>query len=199
MSRTGLGAVAVALVAGVLGVQIANGGGKFEPLQPADACVARAVTSQVDGLEGLTERLVLLGLDGAACRLDVSRERLTLRLAQPGERSQAEIDALGEGLLDAVRRMEKEGSLPQAAELADDALEYADLPGWVKAALRALPDRVINAAVKIDDVLIRAVQNLDLRSVLSQLNDTEALNRELGAAVTDAVQDSIVARIRDLL
>ena len=65
----GLPAVALVLVSGVLGVQLANGGGTFEPLQPADPCVARTVTSQAEGIDGLTERLVLLGIDGAACRL----------------------------------------------------------------------------------------------------------------------------------
>ncbi len=63
--------VAVALVATVLGVQLAHGGGRYEPLRPADPCVARDVGSRADGIEGLTERLVLLGVDGAACRLGV--------------------------------------------------------------------------------------------------------------------------------
>ena len=78
-----LPALALVLVSGVLAVQVTNGGGKFEPLQPADPCAARTVTSRSSGIEGLTERLVLLGLDGAACRLNVSREALTLELAQP--------------------------------------------------------------------------------------------------------------------
>ena len=70
-------------------------------------------TSRAEGIDGLTERLVLLGIDGAACRLDVSREALTLELAQPGTRTDAEIDALREGLLAAVLRMRDDGSLPQ--------------------------------------------------------------------------------------
>ena len=36
----GHAAAALVLVAGVLGVQLANGGGTFEPLHPADPCVA---------------------------------------------------------------------------------------------------------------------------------------------------------------
>ena len=78
----GLPVAALVLVACVLGIQVANGGGSFVPLQPADPCVARDVASQADGIDGLTERLVLLGLDGAACQLGVSREALTLELAQ---------------------------------------------------------------------------------------------------------------------
>ena len=37
----GLPAVALVLVSGVLGLQVANGGGNFEPLQPADPCAER--------------------------------------------------------------------------------------------------------------------------------------------------------------
>ena len=137
-----LPAVALVLVSGVLGVQLANGGGTFEPLQSADPCVARTVTSQADGIDGLTERLVLLGIDGAACRLHVSREALTLELAQPGPRTDAEIDALRQGLLDAVQRMKDDGTLPPASELVDEALDNADLNGFLEAAIRALPDSV---------------------------------------------------------
>ena len=120
------------LVSGVLGVQVAHGGGTFEPLQPADPCVARTVTSQADGMDGLTERLVLLGIDDAACRLGVSREALTLELAQPGPRTDDEIDALRDGLLSAVDRMKDDGTLPPASELVDEALDNADLNDFLE-------------------------------------------------------------------
>ncbi len=144
---------AVLLVSGVLAVQVANGGGTFVPLRPADACVARTVTSQAEGIDGLTERLVLLGVADAACRLGVSRESLTLDLAQPGERSDAEVDALREGLRDAVRQLADEGSLPPASELVDEALDNSDLNRFLELAIRALPDSVVDAALKTDDVL----------------------------------------------
>ena len=155
----------------MLGVQVANGGGTFEPLQSADPCVARTVTSQADGIDGLTERLVLLGIDAAACRLHVSREALTLELAQPGPRTDAEIDALREGLLDAVQQMKDDGTLPPASELVDEALDNADLNSFLEAAIRALPDSVVNSALKTDDVLIRTIDDLDLRSILANLDD----------------------------
>jgi hypothetical protein len=196
---TGLPAVALVLVAGVLGIQLAHGGGTFEPLQPADPCVARAVTSQAQGIDGLTERLVLLGLDGAACQLHVSREALTLELAQPGPRTDAEIEALRAGLLSAVQRMKDDGTLPPASDLVDEALDNSDLNSFLEAAIRALPDSVINAAVKTDDVLNRTINDLDLRAVLANLDDQEDLNRQMNAAVTQAVKDSLVARLRDLL
>jgi hypothetical protein len=195
----GLPAVAVALVTGVLGVQLAHGGGTFEPLQPADPCVARTVTSQAEGMDGLTERLVLLGIDGAACRLGLSREALTLELAQPGTRTDAEIEAVHEGLLSAVQRMKDDGTLPPASDLVGEALDNADLNGFLEAAIRALPDSVINAAVQVDDVLIRTINDLDLRAVLANVNSQDDLNQQVNAAVTQAVKDSLVARLRDLL
>lgn len=195
----GLPAVALVLVSSVLGVQLAQGGGTFEPLRSADPCVAREVTSQADGIDGLTERLVLLGIDGAACRLEVSREALTLRLAHPGPRTDAEVDALREGLVAAVRRMKDDGSLPPISALVDEALDNAELNGFLEAAIRALPDSVVDAAVKTDDVLTRAIEGLDLRSVLEDLDDQDDLNRQLDAAITQAVKDSLVDRLRELL
>jgi len=194
-----LPSLAVVLVSGVLGIQLAHGGGSFEPLRPADPCAVRDVTSQAGGIEGLTERLVLLGLDGAACRLHVSREALTLELAQAGTPSNAEIVALHAGLLDAVRRMKDAGTLPPASALVDEALDSADLNDFVKAAIRALPDSVIDAALKTDDVLTRTIDNLDLRALLADVDDRQSLDQRLDAAVTQAVRDSLTGRLRDLL
>ena len=194
-----LPSLAVVLVSGVLGIQLAHGGGSFEPLRPADPCAVRDVTSQAGGIEGLTERLVLLGLDGAACRLHVSREALTLELAQAGTPSDAEIVALHAGLLDAVRRMKDAGTLPPASALVDEALDSADLNDFVRAAIRALPDSVIDAALKTDDVLTRTIDNLDLRALLADVDDRQSLDQQLDAAVTQAVRDSLTGRLRDLL
>jgi hypothetical protein len=199
LRRIGLPVIALVLVAAVLGIQVANGGGTFEPLQPADPCAEREVTSRADGIDGLTERLVLLGIDGAACELGVSREALTLELAQPGTRTDAEIDALREGLLTAVQRMEDDATLPPASELVDDALADADLNGLLEAAIRALPDSVVDAALKTDDVLVRAIEDLDLRSLLADLESQDDLNRQVELAVTQAVKDSLADRLRDLL
>lgn len=194
----GLPVLALVLVCGVLGVQVAHGGGEFEPLRPADPCVARTVTSQAGGLDGLTERLVLIGIDEAACTLGVSREALTLELAQPGPRTDEEIEALRGGLLSAVGRMQEDGSLPPASELVDEALDNADLDDFLKSVIRALPASVIDAAVKTDDVLVRAIDELDLRTLLANLDDQDDLDEQVNAAVTQAVKDSLLARLRDL-
>ena len=150
-------------------------------------------------MDGLTERLVLLGIDEAACTLGVSREALTLELAQPGPRTDEEIDALRGGLLSAVGRMQEDGSLPPASELVDEALDNADLNDFLETVIRALPDSVIDAAVKTDDVLVRAINDLDLRTLLANLDDQNDLNAQVNAAVTQAVKDSLLARLNDLV
>ena len=194
----GMPVAALALVCGVVGVQLANGGGTYEPLRPADPCVERQVTSRADGIDGLTERLVLLGIDGAACRLHVSREALTLELAQTDEPTDAQIDALRNGLHTAVRRMKADGSLPPASALVDEALQSADLNDLLKTLIRALPDSVIDGALKTDDVLTRAIDDLDLRALLADVDDQQALEKRIEVAVTGAVKDSLEARVRDL-
>jgi len=190
---------AVVLVCGVVGVQLANGGGDYEPLRPADPCVERTVHPQATGIDGLTERLVLLGIDGAACRLHVSREALTLELAQTDEPTDAQIHALRAGLTSAVTRMKADGTLPPASQLVDESLESADLNDLLKSVIRALPASVIDAAVKTDDVLIRAIDDLDLRAVLTNLDDQDALEQQIVKAVTNAVTASLEARIRSLV
>ena len=194
-----LPAAALLLVSSVLAIQLVNGGGTFEPLRPADPCHARTATSRTDGIAGLTEQVVLLGLDGAACRLHVSREALTLRLAQHGTPTNAEIHALHAGLLSGVQQMKNDGSLPPASELVDEALDSADLNVFLKAAIRALPDSVVNAALKTDDVLIRTIEGLDLRALLANLDNQHDLDQQINAAVTQAVKDSLADRLRGLL
>jgi hypothetical protein len=191
--------VAAVLVSGVLGVQLANGGGDFVPARSAPPCAHRTVTSVSTGIEGLSERLVLMGLDGAACRLHVTREALALDLAQSRTPTDAQVNALRAGLLEAVDRMKADGTLPPASELTDEALDNSKLNGFIKAAIRALPDSLINSALKTDDVLRRTINDLDLRSVLANLDDPDELTQQINAAVTTAVKDSLTARLRDLL
>jgi hypothetical protein len=193
-----LPAFALALVTGVLGIQLAYGGGTFEPLRPADPCAVRGVSAQASGIEGLSERLVLLGLDGAACGLHVTREALVLELAQPGPRSPAQVAALRAGLLEAVQKLKDADALPPTSALVDEALDSSDLNGFVKAAIRAVPDSAINSALPTDDVLTRTIDNLDLRTLLANLDDQQSLNRQLTAAVSHALEDSLTARLHDL-
>ena len=69
MRRLGLPLIAVLLVAAVLGVQIAAGGGHYAPLRPANPCTPRPIPPIPAQLEPLAEQIVLLGLSNAACRI----------------------------------------------------------------------------------------------------------------------------------
>lgn len=195
----GLPLAAVAMVAATLTVQATHGGGSYEPLRPASACVERPVTSRASGIEGLTERLVLIGLADAACTLGLGREELTLQLARSGDPTDAQVDALRRGLRSAVRQMKDDGTLPRASALVDEVIDEADLNGLVKRLIRALPASLVDKALRTDDVLYRTIDDLDLREVLANLDDSSSLDAQVEPAVTQAVKDSLKARLRDLV
>ena len=195
----GLPVAAVAMVAGTLTVQATHGGGSYEPLRPTAACVERPVTSRASGIEGLTERLVLIGLADAACTLGLGREELTLQLARSDDPTDAQVAALRRGLRSAVRQMKADGTLPRASELVDEVLDEADLNGFVKRLIRALPASLVDQALKTDDVLYRTIDDLDLREVLENLDDSSSLAAQVEPVVTQAVEDSLKARLRDLV
>ncbi len=52
--------------------------------------------------------------------------------------------------------------------------------------------------MKTDDVLTRAIDDLDLRALLADVDDQQALEKRIEVAVTGAVKDSLEARVRDL-
>ncbi|SOD72519.1 hypothetical protein SAMN05892883_1911 [Jatrophihabitans sp. GAS493] len=197
---TVLSLVVIVLISVVLGVQLANGGGHFAPARPANPCAPRNVTPVSTGIEGLGEHLVLLGLDGAACRLGVTREALTLQLAQSKTPpTDAEVNAVRAGLLEAVDRMKADNTLPPASALVDEALADSNLNPLVKGAIRLLPDSVVNSALKTDDVLKRAINELDMAKLLSNLDDPDDLTKQINAALTVAVRESLLARLRGLI
>ena len=95
--------------------------------------------------------------------------------------------------------MKDDGSLPPASDLVDEALDSADLNRFLESALRAIPDSVIDAALKTDDVLTRAINDLDLRTLLANLDNQQEINTQVEAALTQAVADSLADRLRGLL
>jgi hypothetical protein len=191
--------LAALAVSGVLGVQEANGGGDFVPAKPADPCAVRMVTSVSTGINGLGERLVLLGLDGAACRLHTTREALILRLAESHQPTSAQVNALHGGLLRAVRLMKANGTLPPISDFTDEALAQANLPSVVKSGIKLLPASTVNALLPTDNVLDRTIDGLDLHKLLSNLNDPDQLTQEINGAVTQAVKDALIAKLRALV
>ena len=197
----GLPLGALVLVAVVLVGQIANGGGRFAPSPLADPCKASAAVTRTPAtLDALGQDLVLQGLSGAACRLGISREALTLELARDhNHATDAQVSALRAGLLDAIGGMQKSGTLPPSADLVGQALDATDLNSLAKLAIRTVPDSVINGALPTDEVLRQAVENLDVRALLTDLDDTDQLSDLVTRAVTKAVQQTLTARLRSLV
>ena len=131
--------VAVALVALVIVPYVALGGGSFESTPVADPCGPRSYP-EADGLGETIERIALTAVDGVACKLGVSREDLVLALRSEDafdafarkngiERSEAE-DAIHDGLVEAVDKAERDGTLPGlVAPLVRKAAE--NVPPWL--------------------------------------------------------------------
>ena len=142
-SVAGVAVVAALVVAGVLLVasEVVQGfTGSSTAI--ANPCAERAPFPG-SGLDATVQRVVLNGLDGAACRLGTSRERLVLALA--GDSSQrlpndrATIDAaVRAGLLRAL----------------DEAVDRGDVPAFLAPLVR----RVVQSAPL--DELIRGAINL---------------------------------------
>ena len=139
MKTLSLPAIAVLLVAAVLGVQVAAGGGDYVPRRSADPCSPRPVPPIQPQLESVGERIVLLGLDSAACRLGVSREGLVLAIGEKRSLDPATPAALKAGLRDAVDRLDREQRLPKVSQLLPELLDQANLPGIVKTLIKAIP------------------------------------------------------------
>ena len=143
---------------------------------------------------------VLGALAHAACRLDTSREALTLDLAEHHrDPSQAQVDAVRHGLLDTVTDLDEAGSLPPASALVDEALDASDASAVTRWAVRAVPDSVIDRALPTDDVLRRAIARLDVRALLSALDDPDQLGIALTPTLTDAVKQTLTEQLRSLL
>ena len=53
--------------------------------------------------------------------------------------------------------------------------------------------------METDDVLTRAIEDLDLRALLTNLDDQDDLNEQVQVAVTRAVTESLADRLRDLI
>ncbi|HYY04464.1 MAG TPA: hypothetical protein VE736_11320 [Gaiellaceae bacterium] len=132
--------VALGLLAAELGKDSADRGVKI-----ANPCKRRTAFPG-HGIDATIQRVVLDGLDGAACRLHTSREELVLSLrASSGKRrwDRRTIDtALRAGLLRAV----------------DEADRRGDIPGFlaplVRRVVRTLPlDKLVEGGIRLRDLL----------------------------------------------
>lgn len=115
--------------AGLIGVELANGAVDAGALAVRDPCESR-VAYPGEGLDAVLQRIVLDGLDGAACELQSTREELVLSLAPSPNRPSRWDDetieqALRAGLVEAI----------------DDAEQRGSVNGIVAALLRQLAER----------------------------------------------------------
>jgi hypothetical protein len=110
-------AIVSALAAGVFlaGIYAALGGGDYDVEAPPDPC-NRSAPAERAGLLGTAERVGINALNGSACELGVTRERLVLVLAgevepPPALTEEARGEAFRTGLRRAVDEEERAGRL----------------------------------------------------------------------------------------
>jgi hypothetical protein len=107
--------VSFAAAAALVGAYLALGGREYDVERPPDPCTRTAAAAR-PGISGTVERVGINALNGAACELGVSRERLVLVLAgevapPPDLTDEARADAFRSGLRQAVDEEERAGRL----------------------------------------------------------------------------------------
>jgi hypothetical protein len=134
-ARALIGVAVVASLA-LVGAYLATGGGSYAPAEVKDPCQAREWRDP-ENLEQLAEQFSLSALDGAACKLGVTRETLARALATPEARERfAEKYDIGEAeLAEAIR-----AGLLRAVGDAEEAGALSPLLGVpLRTALRSIP------------------------------------------------------------
>jgi MFS family permease len=122
-----VGVVAVALVA----FELTNGARDVGVYEAADPCTAAPDTYRGDGLDAVVQRIALSALNGAACELGTSRERLVLSLDPNSGYDDVSWDK------DTAEEALRSG----AHRAIDDADKRDSIPGLVASALRFVVDR----------------------------------------------------------
>jgi hypothetical protein len=140
-------ALVLLLVAGVALVGVELGLGALDEPSPkiADPCQPRA--GRTGGFDTTIQRIVLDGLDGAACRLHTTREELVLSIgggsAAPRHWDEHTIEvALRAGMLRSV----------------DEAVSRGDIPAFLAPAVRGIVERLplerlIRGGFSLNDLL----------------------------------------------
>lgn len=137
MTRARLLVLSALLVSlALVGAYLAAGGASYEPEAVRNPCEPRPWNETSGGLEGLAEEFTLSALDGAACQLGVSRERLARALAtkQGREEFAKEFHIDDERLAKAIR-----AGLVRAV---NDAEEHGKLSPIVAGPLRATVEHI---------------------------------------------------------
>lgn len=196
MRRAAVPLLAAVLVACVLGVELLAGGGRYTPLRPADPCTLRTTGPTPTTLEPLAAQIVLFGLDRAACHLWISRERLVLRIASSRGAVGARVpDALKAGLHEAIKRLARSGLLLRTSQLLPQALDQADVPGFARTIIEAIPGTIVDRVLPLEPLLNQTVDDLNVARLLRQLHDPQKLDGALRSAILHAVLQRIIDRL----
>jgi hypothetical protein len=200
-----LPAAALAVVLVLLAVQLASGGASFVPTPPPSACTTRPLPARSKDLTPVIEDVVLGGVQRAACTLGVSRERLLLALPsgpdrrlladERGQTEQGLERALKNGMIAEVSRLSSAGRLPATSALLDTYASQLGLSGLEATALKSVPSGVIDSLLPTRDVLVRAIDGLDVGQLLATLNEPGGLEPALRAAIQSAAIAEAKARI----
>lgn len=146
---------AVTAAAGALVVAyLALGGGSYKPLEVADPCKPRQL-SPAEGFEEVSQQLLLSALDGAACKLRVTREELALALASGEARARfAREHRIREPALERAVR----GGLDRAVRDAERAGRLSDAQAsLLRGAVAALPLGTVIEAFRTGEGLVGAI------------------------------------------
>jgi hypothetical protein len=129
-----VGALVVSLA--LVGIYVAAGGASYTPEKSRNPCDPRPATETSGGIEGLAEKFTLSALDGAACQLGVSRERLARALASKANRERfTEHFHIDDAKLTTAIR----AGLVRAV---DDAEEHGELNSFLAAPIRLTVEHV---------------------------------------------------------
>jgi hypothetical protein len=139
--------LAALLVSGVAlaGVELGKGALHEPPPKLADPCVPR--DGRTGGIDATVQRIVLDGLDGAACRLHTTREELVLSLApEAGVRRRWDAHtievAIRAGLLRSIDDAQRRGDIPDfVAPILRDGVRHAPI------------DRLVRGGISLRDLL----------------------------------------------
>ena len=140
--------ILVALLASGLALVAAElGSGALNEPSPKIANPCEPRPGRTGGIDTTIQRVVLDGLDGAACRLHTTREELVLSIGgdslAPRQWDQHTIDvALRAGLLGAVNRAEQRGDIPSF------------LVPLIRTAIDRIPlEKLIRGGISLQDLL----------------------------------------------
>jgi hypothetical protein len=148
MRRAALWIVAALLASGAVLVAVELGKGALEEPSPKIANPCKPRDGRTGGIDTTIQRIVLDGLDGAACRLHTTREELVLPLGAdsavlPRRWDEHTVEvALRAGLLRSVDAAERRG----------------DVPGFLAPLLRRLVesaplDRLVQGGFSLGDLI----------------------------------------------